>query len=217
MRITKTMSTRFLALICALLSAWSVAQGTFVEGQHYTRLAEPVRTDNPKKIEVVEIFQYSCPACFAFEPLSTEWKQQQAADVDYKRLHAQFNSQSPLLARAMFTAIALRKIDTLHPALFQAFHLGGNKLGNQEAIKKVFTANGVDAERFDKTWDSFGVDSLVKRAEDKVRLLKITSTPQLAIDGTFIISINQDVRDQASMLQIATFLVNKIRAEKGLE
>lgn len=206
-----------LTLSFSLLSSLCFAQAGYIEGKHYSRLPEPVTTDNPKKIEVVEVFQYTCPACFAFEPLARAWKNQQPDIVDYQSLHAQFNSQSPLLSRAMFTAKALRKLDVIHPALFQAFHLNGNKLGNKDAIKKVFTANGVDEDRFDKTWDSFGVNSLVKRGAEKVLAMKITSTPQLAVDGTFIISINQDIRDQESMLQVATFLVNKLRAEKGLE
>jgi len=213
----KTVAAVVLTLSLSLAGSLSFAQATYIEGQHYNRLPEPVSTDKPNKIEVVEIFQYTCPACFAFEPLARAWKQQQPDYVDYQSLHAQFNSQSPMLLRAMYTAKALRKLDVMHPALFQAFHVNGNRLGSKDAIKTVFTANGIDGDRFDKTWDSFGVDSLIKRGTEKVMAMKITSTPQLAVDGTFIISINQDVRDQESMLKVATFLVNKLAAEKGLQ
>lgn len=206
----------FAVIYLLSFSVLSIAQTDFVEGQHYFRLGEPVRIDKPNKIEVVEIFQYTCPACFRFEPMTATWSKEQNDDVNFVRLHAQFNAQSSILSRAMFTAKALRKTDEVHPALFQAFHLNGNQLTNKNSIKKVFTANGVDEDRFEKTWESFGVNSLVKRGTEKVRALKITSTPQIAVDGTYIIQINNDVRDQESMLQVADFLVGKLRAERGL-
>ena len=57
--------------LLALLFAGSVmAQpALYVEGTHYEALDKPVRTVDPNKIEVTEVFWYGCPHCYAFEPL----------------------------------------------------------------------------------------------------------------------------------------------------
>ena len=55
------------SLLTLLLPAVACAEdsaSTFVEGEHYVRLDNEVRTVNPNKIEVTEVFWYGCSHCF---------------------------------------------------------------------------------------------------------------------------------------------------------
>jgi hypothetical protein len=53
----------FLSLLVPFAAQAQPATPEFKEGVHYIKLAEPVRPRDPKKIEVVELFQYGCPHC----------------------------------------------------------------------------------------------------------------------------------------------------------
>ena len=55
-------------LIAACLSVSSIASaaGLWEKGRHYTELPYPVKTKDPSKIEVVEVFWYGCPHCYEF-------------------------------------------------------------------------------------------------------------------------------------------------------
>ena len=70
---------RIFALAVLLLSmpfalAAQEAAPKYVEGTHYVRLAQPVRTADPSRIEVTEVFWYGCIHCFHLEPLVNDWK-----------------------------------------------------------------------------------------------------------------------------------------------
>ena len=57
-------------LVLAPLAFTALAQpARYVEGTHYIVLPTAVRTADPAKIEVVEVFWYGCSHCFRFEPL----------------------------------------------------------------------------------------------------------------------------------------------------
>jgi len=210
-----------LALAILSTSVFSVsthAQGPFSEGQHYSRLADPVRTVNPNKIEVVEVFSYDCPHCMAFEPLIQPWKAQLPEYVVFVAIQAPWNAYLEKLGRAQLTAKALKVEDKVHPAIYTAIQVPGQRPGilNDAEIKKLFTINGVDGDKFDKAFNSFGINSQVKQNKEKVDAYKITSTPQLVVNGEYVISATREIDHQA-MLDIADFLVQKIRSERGLE
>ena len=81
---------RIFALAVLLLSmpfalAAQEAAPKYVEGTHYVRLAQPVRTADPSRIEVTEVFWYGCIHCFHLEPLVNDWKKAQKPDVDFQR------------------------------------------------------------------------------------------------------------------------------------
>ncbi len=76
-----------------------------------------------------------------------------------------------------------------------------------------FEKHGVSEEDFRKTYRSFGVVSQVNIANSKARGYGITGTPEVVVDGQYRISARM-AGSQDKMLQVAEFLVNKIRAEK---
>ena len=210
--------TLFIAklFVLTLIAGLSYAAGPFQEGQHYTRLGDPVRTANPNKVEVVEVFSYDCPHCFAFEPLVQPWQQKLSPDVVFISMQAIWDSNREKLARAQLTARALKVADKIHPALYNAIQVQGKRVLNEKQIKEIFVSNGVDGLKFEKTFSSFGINSQIDQNRAKLNGYKVNSTPQLIIDGTYVITPTQEI-DHLVMLEIADFLIAKVRAERGFE
>lgn len=201
-------------LSCAAVALPSLAAGPYVEGQHYTRLADPVPVRQPGKIEVAEIFSYACGHCFTFEGLVQDWKEDLPEDVNFVRLHVKWDRTTENLARALYTAQALGVVDEVHPALFRTLHMERKRLQTQEQIADVVAKQGVDKEAFNNTFNSFGITSQVKQAESKIAGARVSSTPSLLVDGRYVINASRDV-DHETMLDVADFLVEQIREERG--
>ncbi len=204
--------------VLSLLAAISHAAGPYIEGEHYTRLGDKVRTVNPKKIEVVEVFSYDCPHCLAFEPLIQPWKKQLPDSVVFVPMQALWDSYRDKLARTLLTARALKVEDKVHAAIYNAIQPPGQRgrVINDDQIKSIFKVNGIDETKFDKTFNSFGINSQINQHRAKINGYKINSTPQLVINGEYVVSPTNSI-DHKAMLDIADYLIAKVRAETGIE
>jgi len=199
------------ALSC---SAAEDSEESFVAGVHYDVIGNPVaRTASRDKIEAAEFFWYGCGHCYTFEPIVQQWKRGLADDVEFRGIPAVWRDVMELHARAYFTAQALGVLDTLHPAIFQAMHVDGKRLGSQSEIAALFAANGVAREDFDKVFDSFGVGSQVRQSLAAAKGAGLTGTPAMMVEGKYLIT-TQKAGGQAEMLQVADFLIEKERAAK---
>lgn len=185
----------------------------FVEGTHYERLSQPVRTRNVDKIEVVEIFWYGCPHCFHIEPLINAWVQRKPGDVDFWRSPAMWNDTMRIHARAFYTAEALGILERLHGPLFEAINLQGRPLTDEDKLKQLFVDHGVKAEDFTAAYHSFGVAAQVRQADARARSYQIRGTPELVVDGKYRITARL-AGSQAAMLEVVDFLIDRIRAEQ---
>lgn len=203
------------ALVCVFaVSMGATAQTTYAEGTHYTRLTQPVRTAKPGKIELTEVFSYACGHCFTFEPLIKKYISELPEDVNFVSTHIVWDGLTTLLARALYTAEALKVKDKAHDAMFKAIHLERKPVRDEKTIREIFVTSGVDGTKFDKAFNSFGVNSMIRQADAKVKGYKISSTPQLVVNGTYVIEPRAGVSHD-EMLKIADFLINKVRNEGG--
>lgn len=182
----------------------------YVEGTHYETLATPVRTADPNKIEVTEVFWYGCPHCYALEPLINPWHEKLPADVVFVRSPGMWNQLMEVHAQIYYAAEALGVLEKIHPVAFTEIHQKGNYLQTEAEVKALFVAQGVSAEDFDKTWKSFAVTSAVKKAGTRMRDYGVRGVPGLVINGKYRITGDASTT-QADQLKIADFLINKER------
>ncbi len=211
-----TYRLKHLAMLCLLLPlafniSTATAQGEqYKAGTHYEVLETPVRTSDPKRIEVAEVFWYGCSHCFTFEPMVSTWASQLPEDVNFVPSPAIWHSSMALHARAYYTAKALKVLDPVHQAIFEAMNLKKNKLASKEAIGKIFVAQGVDLDKFNKTFDSFGVVSATKQADARQRSYGIKGTPEMVVNGKYRINAKM-AGGQGGMLKVADYLVTMER------
>lgn len=203
-----------LGLVFSLNACAQEASSEYQEGKHYEILEQAVRTTDPSKIEVAEVFAYSCSHCFDFEPLIQAWEKKQPADVYLSQTHAMWNPQMEPLVRGYYTSIALKVKEKTHMAIFNALHLERKQIVTAEQWADFFAAYGVDKAKALSTFNSFGVTSQIKQAEARARGFKVTGTPEMVVEGKYRVS-SRLAGSHAEMLKVVDFLVAKTRAERG--
>ncbi|MDA0805715.1 MAG: thiol:disulfide interchange protein DsbA/DsbL [Proteobacteria bacterium] len=213
----KTLITAVVTLLVTLpLASTSVGQiEKYVAGTHYTELRAPVNTPDDSKIEVLEAFWYGCSHCFRFEPLVADWESKAGDDVDFRRFPAMWNALMKVHAQIYFTAEAMDVIHIVHEPVFDAINVEGNRLQNEKLIGDLFEENGVSRADFEAAFNSFSVRTKVNQAEKRMQDYEIRSTPNMIVNGKYLVTTGEAVRTQAEMLEVVDFLVDKERRAMG--
>ena len=185
----------------------------FVAGTHYTELAAPVNTNDSSKVEVLEVFWYGCSHCFRFEPLIANWEATMPADVDFGRFPAMWNGLMEVHAQVYYTAEAMDALDVVHEHVFNAINIEGNRLQNEDQIGALFTKYGINEDEFAKSFNSFSVRTKVNQAKQRMQAYEIRSTPNMIVNGKYLVATGQSVLTQADMLDVVDFLVEKERQQ----
>ena len=182
--------------------------------KHYLVLPQAVRTSDPGKIEVAEVFWYGCPHCYQYSGTIKAWADTLADDVVFVRNPTTLGRrQAEIHTRAYYTAKALNNLDKMHGKLFSAYHDQKNYLRNEREIGDLFVEAGVDRDKFTSVFNSFGVISQSAQAESRARGYRVTGTPSLIVNGRYRIT-GQSAGSNAAMLDIAEFLIEKERQAK---
>jgi len=200
------------ALFLGAAATVSAQPALYVEGTHYDEIASPVRTSDPNKIEITEIFWYGCPHCYAFEPLITSWEEKLPSDVAFVRSPGMWNQTMEIHAQIYYAAEALGVTDKIHDVAFSEIHQRRNYLQTEEAVKEMFVREGVESSAFDKAWNSFSVTSAVKRAGTRMRDYGVRGVPSMVVNGKYLVSVGGVVPTQTDLLKIVDFLVQKERS-----
>jgi thiol:disulfide interchange protein DsbA len=174
-------------------------------------LPQQVRTASSDKIEVNEVFAYTCGHCFNFQAELHPWVEKLAADVDFQSTPAIWQPKMEAYARAYYAAKILNVLDQVHMPIFEAIHLKKRAVKNQEDFVEIFSANGVDSKKFSSAFSSFGTTSMITQAKSRVRAYKVRGTPEMIINGKYRISTTK-AGGFSGMLKVAEFLIDKERA-----
>lgn len=182
-----TFIARTLLLLSALFTLPSWAQ-EFKPDVDYRVLATPVTTSVPAgKVEVVELFWYGCPHCYELEPKVEEWLKTKPANVEFVRIPAVLGRAWELDARVYFTAEALGVLEKTHRSYFDAVH-GANGRSirkSKESIADFFATQGVERETFLKTFDSFVVETRLRRSQELVKRYGVNGVPAFIVNGKY--------------------------------
>jgi len=211
---TQNMYSRFAVMLLAVtsmfFSAGSIAQGAAAAKGKFIELT-PAQATEPGKIEVIDFFSYGCGHCAAIEPLLAKWAKGQPADVVVRGVPVAFNAGMKPLQRLYYTLEALNRLD-LHPKVFKAIHQEKKRLFTKAEIKSWIATQGVDAEKFDAAYESFGVSSKASRADQIVTAYRIQGTPSVAVGGRFVTSPSEAGGYQQT-LDVAGDLIRQVRGK----
>lgn len=202
-----------LAAVMLLLLAWapsaSAAAPVPAEGVDYVRIEAGAWSPRAGRVEVAEIFAYTCPHCAHFEPHLQEWKRRQAKDVDLVPVPVAYGGRGDVWARAYFAAQQLGLTARTHPALFAALHERGTLPRNPTAqeLGGFFAGYGVDGDRFRAAMADPAVEAQLARSAAWIRQAGLEGTPTLVVNGRYRVR----GRDFADMLRITDALVARER------
>ncbi len=185
----------------------------FQAGKEYTELASPVATDNPQKIEVVELFWYGCPHCYQFEPTLNAWVGQLPDDVEFKRIPAMFGGLWNVHGQLFLTLEAMNVEQKVHDAIFHAIHQERKRLATPEEMADFLATQGVDKQAFLKAYNSFGVKGQIEKAKKKAMAYQITGVPVMIVEGKYRFDLGSAGGPERA-LQVADYLIEKERAAR---
>jgi thiol:disulfide interchange protein DsbA len=207
----KSVTTLLLALFFVVLLPGSAQAKEYQEGKDYELLSPQQPTSTGDKIEVVELFWYGCPHCFELEPDVQAWLKHKPEDVELVRMPAVLGQRWELLAQAYYTAELLGITDRIHPALFEAIHEKHMKIDDEAALQAFFVDQGVSAEDFKKTFNSFAVAVKMNNSRQMTRRYKITGVPTVIVNGKYSTGAKLAGSNQA-VFEVVDYLVEQERA-----
>lgn len=200
-----------LALLCAGLlgSAAAAAPAAPAEGADYVVIDggvpyQPVAG----KVEVAEVFGYTCPHCARFEAPLAAWARKLPAGARFVAIPAPFGGYWMPYARAYFAAQALGLTTRTHAAMFRALH-EENRLPISDAtpteIATFYASYGVPATRFLAAYQAPAVDAQLKKASEFIDRSGVEGTPTLVVAGKYRVT----ARSQDDTLRVARWLVDR--------
>ncbi|HRP22405.1 thiol:disulfide interchange protein DsbA/DsbL [Thauera sp.] len=200
-----------LATLALTLPAASLARAQ----TSYTVLNPPQPGDDPGKIEVIEFFHYGCPHCRDFDPLISDWKKKLPADVAFRAVPAIWNNaQLTGLARLYYATEVSEQLDAIHAAVFVAVQDEKRPLFTEEQVRDWVSGKVADPAKFMDAYKSFGVNSMLQRADQLARAMKIQGVPTVVIDGKYVTSASLSGSHQ-NTLKVADELIARARQERG--
>lgn len=172
---------KVIALVVFAVATMSAAHAQ----QGYENLPNPIRTDNPDKVEVLEFFWYGCPHCFQFEPHIKGWLETKPENVEFKSVAAPLNPAWKVHSQAFYAAEILGVLDKFHEPMFNAIHREKKSMRKPKDIAALVETLGIDGDKFQKTMKSFAVDAKIRQSMQKAREVGITAVPTVVINGKY--------------------------------
>lgn len=168
------------------------------------------------KIEVVEVFNYVCPACAAFQPLVVSWKKTLGPDVRFTYVPAAFGGNWDQYVRSFYAAQTMGILEKAHERTYDAIHLENRLKGERgddsdAEIAAFYAQFGVDAKQFAGNMKSFAVTGKFNKARQYIIQQQANSTPTLIINGKYRVT----GRTWEDRLRIADAIIAHERANSA--
>jgi protein dithiol oxidoreductase (disulfide-forming) len=185
-------------------------------GVQFDQVTQQIATDQPGKIEVMEIFWYGCPHCYHMEQPLEAWVKKLPADVYFKRVPALPNAGWAPMAKAFYAMQELGVLDKLHSQLFDAIHKSKtlNPADEAATIDWIIKQGGLDKIKVEKAFKSFATNMQLNKAMQVFKASGATGVPSLVIDGKYITGSSMAGGNDAA-LQTADFIINNVRKDKA--
>jgi thiol:disulfide interchange protein DsbA len=163
-------------------------------GKQYVELSSAVPVSEPGKIEVVEMFWYGCPHCYAFEPVINPWVEKLPADVHFIRVPAMFGGPWDAHGQLFITLDTMGVEKKVHTAVFDAIQKGGKRLTDPN-----------------ETFNSFAVKGKIAQYKELAKKYEITGVPTMIVNGKYRFDLGTAGGPEQA-LQVADQLIAKERA-----
>ncbi|MEG8236073.1 thiol:disulfide interchange protein DsbA [Pseudomonas orientalis] len=182
-------------------------------GKTYVELTNPVPVSVPGKIEVVELFWYGCPHCYAFEPTINPWVEKLPKDVNFKRIPAMFGGPWDAHGQLFLTLEAMGVEHKVHNAVFNAIQKEGKRLTKPDEMADFVATQGVDKDKFLATFNSFAIQGQIKQAKELAQKYGVQGVPTMIVNGKYRFDLGTSGGPEET-LNVADQLIAKERAAK---
>lgn len=196
-----TRSDTSLEKIAPVPTGAQLPAGKWKAGVNYTPLV-PAQPTNVAagKVEVLEVFWLACPHCYALEPKLQAWLKHKPAYVEFVRVPVVWQPGHRAHARLYYTLDVLGRQDLVEKA-FDTIHqdienrvppLVGDTDDETFRLQQQFAVkNGISADDFAKTYNSFTVSTDIQRAEELTQRYRVQGVPFFAVNGKYTTGIGE--------------------------
>ena len=176
------------------------------------RVIENARALRPDdKIVVKEFFSYACIHCKTFDPVISDWHEDQADDVELELVPANFSPIWALLAQSYYALENADALDQNHARIFRALHDAGRQFLTPEMVGDYVDGRGLSAEEFVKSFNSPTVRRNLRRAEQEQLKFGVAATPTLVVADKYVLGMQGG---QGRAIEVLNYLVEKVREEQ---
>ena len=186
------------------------APGAPEAGKDYTVLSTPIQTQNPRKIEVISFFAYTCPHCYSYEKVLEPWAEKLPKDVDFVRIPVAWSNKYFHFSKAYYALEAMQKLDPYHEILFNAVIKERKEFPDLESIADYLATQGLNREEFLKAARSFSTNMKNDRAFKLWQAYDLDGTPANAVNGKYFTAPHL-VGTREGTLEVLNFLIEKER------
>ena len=183
-------------------------------GKEYELVSPPQMVETGKKIEVLELFSYTCPHCFDLEPDINKWAKQLPKDVEFRRLPAIFRDSWLPYAKVFYTFEAMGLTEKLHGDFFNAIHLQHINFDDDKTLFDWVEKQGVNRKSFSDTFSSFSIQSKALRAKQLTKAYAISGVPSIIVDGKYR-TYSSMTGGHAGLLLVVDQLIKQARQDRG--
>jgi len=195
-------------VLLSMVSGAAFAQMAFVEGKDYQLITPPVKTSQPDKVVVTEIFWYGCPHCFRFEPYAERLADELPEGAVFEQVPSSLNPRWMEHARAYYSFELMGVLDETHRQFFDAIHLKRLRLDNVDAIAQFVAAQGLDEKMFREYYYSFPVETRIRKNNQKESRYGHRGVPAVVVNGRYLVTASL-AGSNDRMFEIINFLVGK--------
>lgn len=207
------------SIFLALFWVLGFAQSAFEEGKEYKRkiindenvMVKDFLKEGQQKVQVIEFFSYGCHWCQKLDPYLEKARKNLDKKVEFQRIPVEFQPAWGNLTKAYFAQQALKAESKIHQPLFEAIQSQKITDTGEETLRKFFVAQGVKAEDFNKTFNSFNVANKQKWASIITQAYQITSVPQVIVQGPagiFTTSVRLSGSEE-KVIEVMNFLIKR--------
>lgn len=182
---------------------------TIQAGKDYEVLTKPLAVDNSKKISVIEFFSYGCPHCYSFEAELSPWKNLNKSKIDFQASPVIFPGTrwgEAYFAEIYYTLEAMGLLEKYHEIVFTAVQKEQMNLGDEKILTAWLEKNKINAAKFAETRKSFGVNTQINAAKQRMNDAGVDSTPQIIVAGKYRVFSRGDFK---TILSVADALITR--------
>ncbi|WP_170132024.1 thiol:disulfide interchange protein DsbA/DsbL [Arenicella xantha] len=170
-----------LALCLSLFVVQSAQAQSFVEGTHYSVVEHSTLSESP---EVVEFFSFSCPGCYAMEPL-VESMQAAMPEINLRRVHMPYGGRKAKQSQKVFVLMTLLHAEQYKNAIFERIHLQQDLFDSDEEIIGYFVDIGYERLKVEQLFRSFSADTKLRQMNKEGINRKVQSVPSFVVNGRY--------------------------------
>ncbi len=215
-----SLRSKILKFSAGLIAAFSLAfvinqsSAQSLDDSKYKAVKTPFKVSTGDKIEVAELFWFSCGHCFALEPAVNKWKASKPDNAEFVKVPAVFGKRGEFHAKAFYTMKALDAPEQAYEDFFKKIHVERKRINDLGALVSLLANYEKTEEQVTSAFNSFLVDNQVRTAAKISRQSGATGVPTIVVDGKYLTGQSMHSDGATGLFNTVNLLVEKAAAER---